>query len=153
MADVFCINCGLIFDSHVVPCPRCLRCCRCGMKCPRGTTKCPNCGHPSDLESLGELEKKLDPTLPTNQKTIRSCEWEWENDQLVERFNFWGQLVLALLGAVCTMLLDALLMGAGIQDIWIRGPVCVLTLVASLRGFFTLLRRGWFRGLFREKQE
>jgi hypothetical protein len=149
MADIFCNCCGLVFESRIVPCPRCMRCSRCGTKCPKGATNCPSFEHALDAASLDELEKRLDPTVSANRKTIRSCERDWENGQLMERLNFWGHAVFAVLAAMWVVLPE-LLKAAGIENMWVRVLVGTFLTIASLLGFFRLLRQGWLRVLLRK---
>jgi hypothetical protein len=77
-----------------------------------------------------------------------------ESRPLAERFNVGGHLVAALLSALPTTVVYDLLL-TGIESIWIRilvgVPCWTLAYHYARRGFFNLLRRGWFRGLFRER--
>jgi hypothetical protein len=150
MADIFCNNCGLVFHSHIVPCPRCLRCSRCGSKCPKGAASCPAFAHPLDAESLAELEQQLDPGLTRNQRAIRSCEKDWANEQLLKRLNVWGHAVLALHGLLCLHVVLWLLWAA-IQNLWISVLLATAFAFVSSLGFFRLLRGGWFRVLLRKE--
>src|SRR5262249_9600467 len=148
MADIFCNNCGLVFDSRIVPCPRCQRCCRCGAKCPAGADRCPAFDHALDDEALAKLERGLDPSSPANQKFIRWRQRAWADSQLFERLNLRGHLLFALLTTVCTMALSEVLAAAGI-NVWVRAILGTLVLIVCLRVFLRLLRRDWSRGLLR----
>ena len=150
MADIFCNNCGLVFDSRVLPCPRCRRCSRCGTRCPKGVERCPRFEHASDADALAELERNLDPSLSANQKTIRWCQRAWENSRLIERLSIWGHLAAALLITICMHVLSELLLTVGIHNLWIRVLVCTLAMFASWLAFLHLLRRGWLRWLLHD---
>jgi hypothetical protein len=134
MADIFCNNCGLIFDSRIVPCPRCQRCSRCGATCPAGADRCPAFDHALDEEALAELERGLDPSSPANQKIIRWCQRAWADSQLFGRLSIWCHLLFALLTTVCTMALAAVVAAAGI-NLRVREILGALVLIVCLRVF------------------
>ena len=150
MADIFCTNCGLVFDSRVVPCPRCRRCSRCGTKCPEGVERCPHFEHELDADALAKLERSLDPGSPANQRAIRSCQRDWENSQLWERLTIWGHIVVALLTTAGTIMLSEVLTVAGMQNLWGRALICTVAIFVCLRTFLWVLRRGCLPWLLRD---
>jgi len=152
MADIFCNGCGLVYDSHVYPCPRCQRCARCGTYCKAGENQCSLCEYPSDAQKVAEEEKKLDPLLPANAKAIRSLAIVWENGVLMGRLNLRGKLFVALF---CGVYFGVVLgETADVEGFWLRASiqgVCGLVLYVLFLGFLRLLRHGWFRWLLRDK--
>jgi len=148
MADIFCNNCGLVFDSRIMPCPRCRRCSRCGAKCPAGADRCPRFDHALDDETLAELQRRLDPSSPANRKIIRWCQTGWADSQLFGGLNIWAHLLFALLTTACTMALNEALTAAGIS-LWVRAALGAFVFLVCLRVFLCLLRWIWSRGLLR----
>lgn len=63
----------------------------------------------------------------------------------MERLNWKGHLLVAVLAALSTDLLRELLPLAGVQNIVLKAMICTVAFMAFLFGFLRFLRGGWFR--------
>ncbi|MBI2809117.1 MAG: hypothetical protein HYX68_29390 [Planctomycetes bacterium] len=102
-------------------------------------------------DAIAELEQRLDPSLPRNQRAIASCQWTWENGLLMARLNIWGYLAVGILVTSCIFLKD-LLMAIGIENLWVRVFIGAAAFMVSGYGFLAFLRSGWAKGLLRRRE-
>ena len=153
MAAIVCYGCGNVFDSHAMACPRCNRCPECGTKHRERTEACRSCGHPADALALAELEQRLDPALPRNEKAIRWLDDDWESEQIWGRVYFWRLFALVpplvlILHFIALGFRVVTGLGTGWMNFLVLTPFMVLVFWCLPR----LLRRGWFPWLLREQR-
>lgn len=99
--------------------------------------------------AVAALEKDLDPNLPSNRKTIASCERDWEKEQLMGRLNIWGYLLPALVSS-CSVFLQDSLIAVGIKNLWIQGIIITFFVFLSTWIFRELLWHGWMPWFLRD---
>lgn len=153
MPDGVCQLCGQIFDLLQGPCPICQRCPECGCKWSEGVGSCSNCAHPTDEFRLLDLERRLDPDFPENQREIQSFERRRENELILTKFSTWKMLVIILIYCVGVVLVNFLLIVVpGLNQLWST----ILTTCLSLPLLYSLLcwlrRRGRLEWLDRTEK-
>lgn len=147
--DIFCRSCGCLFEAQRGVCPRCTRCPQCGAKNRHPLEQCSNCAHPTDAKKLAELGQILDPTLPRNQREIRSLDNSWQEEQMWKRVPVWKACVASTAVILVYTLLFTLPLFWFADFLHINGSwLQAANLLFALLIVMPLLRRQFRRGKF-----